>query len=381
MTTENSSTKLCPTCGTRISEGAARCLVCGTELSPQKGQTKPQKVIHGSRMPAITLSLPIVLFLLAICTISGGALSYYGLQQSGNIATPELEATETLTPTPSPTNTPMTPTLTLTPQPSFTPLAYTVQLGDTCTPIGNLFNISVQSIIITNNLDANCTLFVGQTLVIPHPTPTLTPLATATFTGLELTVTACPQELYIVTENDTLSMIATVYGIPMQAIMEWNGLTTDTVFLDQRLIIPLCERVYIPGSGTVTPSPAPPYSAPQLLLPLDGEAFTLAEDTVVLQWSSVGTLRENESYQVTIVDLTDGGNTSLVLEVTDTRAIVPTSLRPTGSSPHAFRWSVIPVAQIGIDEDGNPIYTPGGPPSITRIFIWSGGAPEGTPLP
>ena len=33
-------------------------------------------------------------------------------------------------------------------------------------------------------------------------------------------------------------------------------------------------------------------------------AFTLANDVVTLQWASIGTMRENEAYQITIEDVT-----------------------------------------------------------------------------
>ena len=89
----------------------------------------------------------------------------------------------------------------------------------------------------------------------------------------------------------------------------------------------------------------------------------------------MGTLRDNEAYQITIIDVTDG-ETVLTDIALDTRYIVPDSLRPTSSTPHIFRWYVVAVAQIGTDEDGAPVYVPGGAISAQRVFSWSGAGEE-----
>ena len=336
--------------------------------------------MRSARMPEVTLSLPIALGLLAVFLIVGGTLVFFALRQTDRIAEPTVTPTPTISPTASLTPTPETPTATHTAQPSPTPLTYIVQDRDTCGGIAAAFDVSVQSIILANSLSSDCALFVSQELLIPQPTPTSTPEATATLGGIEATVEACGTDAHVVQENDTMSMIAASYGVPEEAIMEFNGLVSDVVFVGQRLLIPQCERIYVGGS-TVTPSPAPPYPAPELLLPLDGASFTLADDVVTLQWSSVGTLRANEAYQVTVVDVTGGENRQMVDQVTDTKFIVPDSFRQGDSSPHVFRWFVVPVAQRGVDEDGLPVWEPGGPPSTTWVFTWSGSAPQQTPQP
>jgi hypothetical protein len=107
-------------------------------------------------------------------------------------------------------------------------------------------------------------------------------------------------------------------------------------------------------------------------LPVDGAPFDSSSDTITLQWSSVGTLRGNEYYQVTIVDVTGGQNRRIIDEVKDTSFLVPTSFRPTAGRPHVFEWSVVTVAQIGVDAEGLPVYVTGGPASESRVFTWSG---------
>jgi ribosomal protein L40E len=72
-------TKLCPTCGTRLSQDATRCLVCGTNLatpSVEKSSRPARGAVQGSRMPEITLSLPAALGLLALFLTIGAVLVY-----------------------------------------------------------------------------------------------------------------------------------------------------------------------------------------------------------------------------------------------------------------------------------------------------------------
>lgn len=382
MTTEDSdSTKLCPTCGTRLSDKASRCLVCGADLKKSTKSKGAELPVSGSRMPEITLSLPVALGFLALFLSIGAVLVFFAMRGVNTPNTPtDVPLTATQTATASLTPTAVEPTITHTPLPSPTPLTYFVKVNETCSEIAFAFKVSIQSIILLNNLSADCTLYEGQPLFIPHPTPTVTPLPTATLSGFEATKAACDLAYHTVEEDDTLSTIAANYQVPINAIKEWNGMSTDTVFTDTVLEIPLCERLN-PGGPTTTPTSPPPYPAPNLLLPLDGEAFTLADDNVVLQWSSVGTLRENESYQVTILDVTEGLNRTLVVEVTDTKYIVPSTSRPNESTPHVFRWWVETVRQNGTDDEGKPIWISAGATSEIRTFTWSGAVQAPSPTP
>lgn len=381
---ETTSTQLCPTCGTRVGANATRCLVCGTELGRPEKSGRATKAVQGSRMPEITVSLPAALGLLALFLTIGAVMVYLALQQTGAVAMePTASPTVTETPTPTITATPMTPTPTNTPLPTPTPLSYTVKLGDTCGGIAYAFGVSVQSIVLLNNLPADCSnLIEGQQLSIPQPTPTATPLPTSTFSPAEATIAACLIDRYTVEENDTLSSISLIYNVPMADIREWNGMVNDVVRFGQVLDIPLCRRNATPGP-TSTPTPPPPYPPVNLLLPPDGAPFSAADDTVTLQWASVGTLRENEAYAVTVEDLTEGEGRRQVEYAVDTKLIVPESFRPNDTIPHVIRWWVMPVRQTGTDEDGNPIWDTAGAPSETRVFTWFGGssAPQPTAAP
>jgi LysM repeat protein len=389
MSQEPSTQKsqICPTCGTRLSDNATRCLVCGTELTSKAAKSKKaESGMQANRMPEITLSLPAALGALTIILLIGAAAVYFSLRAGitgQTITDPTAEGTATETPTVTPT---ATETLLPTILPTETPLPpfeYTVREGDTCGIIAANLEVSVQSIIVQNQLSSQCFVSVGQKLLIPYPTSTPAPPPTDIPNEATQTAQACEKISYTVQANDTLSSISFNYNVPQDAIKFYNGLSTDAVFLGQAIIIPLCERFATPGP-TPTATLPPPYQAPSLLLPNDGAAFTLANDVVTLQWASIGTLRENEAYQVTIEDVTSGQGRRITENVTDTKFIVPTTFRPNDNLAHVMRWWVTTVRQNGVDEQGQALYESAGAISEKRVFTWVGVTVEGgeaTPTP
>jgi LysM repeat protein len=383
--TNSNKTKVCPTCGTRLSENAARCLVCGAEFNARpesKVVRRAEKSVQASRMPVVTLSLPAAVGILAVVIIIAAAVAFFSSRAG---APTGADTVETSTPTLTPTITP-SPTQTLLPTdvPTSTqipPFDYTVAASDgSCGYIAAQFHISVQSIIIANNLASNCPISVGQALKIPYPTPTIPPPATNTALPVDATKQACETVPITVQDGDTLSSIAANYGVSSDAIREFNGLTTTNVFIGSTLLVPLCKRAATPGPSPTATIP-PPYPAPNLLLPADGAAFTLANDVVTLQWASVGTLRDAEAYQITMEDVTSDQTRRLVDYVTDTKYIVPTSYRPKDNVAHVLRWWITPMRQSGTDDQGQPIWVAAGATSDKRVFTWVGVAVEGTPNP
>lgn len=330
----------------------------------------------------MTLSLPLALTLLALFALISAGLTFIALRFLGPDEVAQADFTETLTPTTSPT---LAPSPTSTPVPSPTPLPpieHTVSENETCLGLAVFYDVSLQAIVNANtNLTTDCILSVGQIVLIPQPTPTASPEPTVTLPASEATIAACDTITYTVEANDTLMGIAANYNVDMQAILDYNEKTSEIVFTGEILIIPLCER--LPTAGpTPTATAPPPYPAPNLLLPQDGSAYTLADDTVTLQWAAVGELRENEYYRVTVLDVTEGSGTVRLIDVVrDTKYIVPTSFRPADPVPHVLRWWVEVVRQVGTSEEGEPIYDVGGSSSIRRDFTWSGAAIDATPTP
>jgi LysM repeat protein len=172
---------------------ATRCAVCGSEFnSSAHPKTHTQKSVQGTKMPELTISLPIAIGLLIIFLAIGAGALYFTLRGTGVILKATLVPSATQTPTITVTVTETlipTETPTLTPEP---PNEYKVQSGDTCYSIAAFFNVSANIIILDNGLNTNCTdLVVGQIIYVPRPTATPPPAPTMTLEPAEATRAAC----------------------------------------------------------------------------------------------------------------------------------------------------------------------------------------------
>ncbi len=97
--------------------------------------------------------------------------------------------------------------------------SYSVQSGDSLYKIATKFGVTVDSIKELNNLTSN-TIYVGQTLAIPE-------------SGINNNTID-----YVVKSGDSLSVIATKYGTTVSKIKELNNLTSNTIYVGQVLLIP-----------------------------------------------------------------------------------------------------------------------------------------------
>jgi LysM repeat protein len=373
-TSSASAPRLCPTCGTRVGAAATKCLVCGADLTLKGAGRARRGRPLGARMPH-----PVVLLLLLVLT---AAVVVLAMAAAGRVKLPAIIARASSTPSSTPTVTEPatatpTPTATETQAPTDTPLPpieYKVVTNDTCLKIAVEHDVSPESIIQLNNLDAKCTsLTVGQVLLIPQPTPTTTPFPTATLGAA--VVTQAPRTTYTVHAGDTLQGIANFYGLTVQDLMEVNGISDPTTIRPgQVLVIPI-ERRVTPGP-TPTATPPPPWPAPNQLLPADGQNLAGGE-AAVLQWTSVGTLRPNEYYYVVVEDVTCDCARFDRQAVTETKYVVPDSMRPADGAGHIYRWTVTTVRQRP-GTTARPEYDPAGATSPSRVFSWAAG---GTPAP
>ncbi|HBY94272.1 MAG TPA: hypothetical protein DEP84_09970 [Chloroflexi bacterium] len=100
---------------------------------------------------------------------------------------------------------------------------YVVQRGDTLSSIARRFGTTVQAIMAANNLQST-TIYVGQRLIIPVGQTPPPPGQTT---------------VYTVQRGDTLSAIARRFGTTVQAIMTLNNLRSTTIYVGQRLIVPV----------------------------------------------------------------------------------------------------------------------------------------------
>ena len=105
---------------------------------------------------------------------------------------------------------------------SQTNINYVVQKGDSLWSIANANNTTVDELANLNDLDVT-TIYVGQVLKIPNTTQQPTPDTETT---------------YIVQKGDTLYSIALKYGTTAEAIINKNNLTSPVISIGQILTIP-----------------------------------------------------------------------------------------------------------------------------------------------
>lgn len=99
-------------------------------------------------------------------------------------------------------------------------IEYEVQLGDSLWKIANEHGVSVQDLITWNELPSDL-LQVGQILTIKD---------VDTKGNLKAVVPSTPKAIdYTVQPNDSLWIIANKYGVSVDDLMAWNGLSNDSI--------------------------------------------------------------------------------------------------------------------------------------------------------
>ncbi|MBM7698497.1 LysM peptidoglycan-binding domain-containing protein [Kurthia huakuii] len=121
---------------------------------------------------------------------------------------------------------------------------YVVKKGDTLTKIAKKYGTTVKNLTSWNSLKTT-TIFVGQTLYVSKSVPTVnagddsSTNTTVTPAGddAELDVTQKPNKVTIhtVKKGETLTKIAKTYGTTVTNLKKWNGLSSTTIKVGQKL--------------------------------------------------------------------------------------------------------------------------------------------------
>ena len=140
-------------------------------------------------------------------------------------------ATTTPAPTPAPSR-PVAP-------PTSTGSEYTVVSGDSLSKIAAQFKTTVTALQQANNIQGTL-IFVNQKLVIPGST-TGTPAPAPTPAPSSSQPTTPPQsstaQNYTVVSGDSLSKIAVLHKVSVANLRAWNNLSSDMIFVGQKLSV------------------------------------------------------------------------------------------------------------------------------------------------
>ena len=138
-------------------------------------------------------------------------------------------------------------------------ITHIVQSYQTLSTISQAYGTTVEKILALNGLQVDWPLRIGQKLIIHPsnitPSPTLQPLQL-------LTPASDGKYYHIVKSGETLSWIASLYGVSVNDLMAWNGLSQSSIIRpDQRLLL------QVTPPATVTPTPVPPTVTPLAITP------------------------------------------------------------------------------------------------------------------
>ncbi|MDI3478984.1 MAG: rane-bound lytic murein transglycosylase [Rikenellaceae bacterium] len=114
-----------------------------------------------------------------------------------------------------------------------------VQRGQTLSTIAAKYRVTVSDIKRWNNLKSN-KIYVGQKLKIYSSTPpSKTSTATNTNTTNQSSSSSAKTQniVHIVKSGETLSGIASKYGVSVNNIKNWNNLSSDKISIGQKIII------------------------------------------------------------------------------------------------------------------------------------------------
>jgi hypothetical protein len=156
-------------------------------------------------------------------------------------------------------------------------------------------------------------------------------------------------------EGETLSDIIQRYGISLQKLLEANSLQNGAgLGPGDTLVIPLNgEAAPTPTPApTATPTPGQPFVVPHLLYPLQNA--DLKDEAILLQWTSVGILAEDEWYALSLRYLghrQDGQPSAIVVYTRITSWRIPEQWAPgPQASERRFEWTVRVVRRTDLGE-------------------------------
>ncbi len=336
--------------------------------------------------------------------------------------TPTITPTQTLTltPTTQPTEVAQEPTPTQTealpptdiplPEPTLGPWEYVVQPNETLIEIiqREPFNYRTLDVIqeivrINPNVLSADFLPVGETILIPRPTASAVEAPPEAIAQAEEPEEVAPNNGPVIPDIETRANVFTPPGYvisPYQVragetiigLVERNDGLTLAGFAQLNAAIsfsgcnfelpgggPNCNpiigenqwvnilRPAPPPTPTSTPTgdetatPTPTFAPPAIISPPDGAS---ASGLVRLSWASVGLLKPEQAYVITVRDLTAGVVWSGATRATN--LLLPAELIPSSGQNHEIEWSIT----IGVRTEDGGEYRPTNAGTATHRFFW-----------
>lgn len=181
---------------------------------------------------------------------------------------------------------------------------------ETLFSISRLYQVSVDEIKQWNNLADN-TLAVGQELIIRKP---------AEIKPADTEIKTIPQPIEVrtvhtVAAGETLFSISRKYGVTVDQLREWNGLTGQDLKIGQKLFVaqPVYQQNITQQSANTTVQPNPVEPAPEKTQPVVSEKIPVTATPVE---TLGGTKEIKESGMAELIEGTEGNRKYLALHRT-----------------------------------------------------------------
>lgn len=137
------------------------------------------------------------------------------------------------------------------PQAPVTGNRYTIQSGDTMGRIAAKFGVSTQTLLSANGLSATSIIYPGRTIAIP---------GAAAIPAAPAQATPAAGSSYVVQSGDTVSRIASKFGVTAQALLDANGLGwSSIIYAGKSLKLPggaATTALAVTPVVSVTPAPS-----------------------------------------------------------------------------------------------------------------------------
>lgn len=138
------------------------------------------------------------------------------------------------------------------------PVSVVVKAGDTLSAIAARSGVSLASILAANNLQMRSIIYPGQKILLA-PAPAAKPAPAAPVPTAPAVTPASSGTTHIVQAGDTLSRIATAYGVSLSSVLAGNHMSLQTIiYPGQKILIGSAG----PGSGPAPTSVPPAAPAP-----------------------------------------------------------------------------------------------------------------------
>jgi LysM repeat protein len=119
---------------------------------------------------------------------------------------------------------------------------YTIARGDTISRIAARFGVPVESVLSANGLGWSSIIYPGQTIGIPAAAPAAPKIELVSSTTPTKPAPA-PTSSYTIKSGDTISAIASRFGVTTKAVLAANGLTASSIIYPG-------HKIAIPSGGS-----------------------------------------------------------------------------------------------------------------------------------